>query len=846
MSCWETLGIEPTGDLKQIKRAYATKLKQLDLATQQMLFEELRGALETAKLKAQAGLLDQPQSIEAEPLAAELSESGPLEKESLETDRNQKDEPPALVAQQDDFLTQLEVLYADFPRRIQLEEWQQLLANLPDWTLDKKLHISEVLFAFLLENYYLPTNILAYLEKQFDWYEQYLQLIKQYDEADVRRLFALVRQPLGFPGFEFLQDLPSNKADHYIELRWAGRQALVNHNTDKVFEYLLQAYDLYKQDPYLLRLLGNAFERVDRFDKALDCYYAGFELTNEDYDFLLRIGHLEQRKQNWEAASRAFMAALNINPEQLAARKGLIECVLHCELDKETLDDIYCSLSQLIEQNPLDIQLLFLLAKKEQVARQNQLSATFSTYYWLILAKAQIYQQDFAEAAQSIEQAEKLDKTDKEQQQLLAAKANLFVSQQQYQEALPILRQLSGNRFVTANIFYQLAFCLLAVEEEDSHTCLPFINQAIKLDPNNIDYYAARGKYYYDTDQYEKSAQEYLQVVAQEDNNSVYWFRLGYSQYQLGQYQQAMNSYRHCVEIDETNQSARVEIFACYLALGENQTVLAELQVFLKNNPEHIRALWLQAETYRYSGMINEAMAAYRHGFNQYQISDMGAWLAYLLLKTKQYFLARKILKQLAEYKDHAFWSYLQLGLLALHFNKKIKGFYYLNQAFEIAEQEQLVYAYGAYFLRGISLYYNGDKLAAVNSFKQALAKEPDCAMSYAYLSIIQRDVGLQDEASHSIEQALALEPQNSPRKQWLEILAYAIKDQVNQLTWSVKWKYFGLFRHKPSALIASKVILPFPPQLVDKPQVGGDTWHPSELAEHKQMQDAAAQISDE
>ncbi|MCX4028006.1 hypothetical protein H0A36_20330 [Endozoicomonas sp. SM1973] len=262
MSCWDILGIESTEDIKKIKHAYASKLKLLDLATQQALFEELRRALEHAKVQAQSGLQNQ----------------------SLPFNSRQKPKAQSLVVTQlDDFVIQLEILYADFPRRIQLEEWQRLLADLPHWTLDRKQTISDVLFGFLLENYYLPPTILVYLEQQFAWGEQQLQLIKHYNETDIERLFALIKQPLEFPSFEFLQDLPSQLSDRYIELCWTGRQALLNNHFDKALNCLLKAYGIYKKDPYLLRLLGNAFERVGRKNQALDCYYAGSELVKDDY-----------------------------------------------------------------------------------------------------------------------------------------------------------------------------------------------------------------------------------------------------------------------------------------------------------------------------------------------------------------------------------------------------------------------------------------------------------------------------------------------------------------------------------------------------------------------------------
>lgn len=47
-SCWEILGLEPTNDERAIKRAYAVRLKSVDVDAQPREFQELREAYETA------------------------------------------------------------------------------------------------------------------------------------------------------------------------------------------------------------------------------------------------------------------------------------------------------------------------------------------------------------------------------------------------------------------------------------------------------------------------------------------------------------------------------------------------------------------------------------------------------------------------------------------------------------------------------------------------------------------------------------------------------------------------------------------------------------------------------
>ncbi|KCX66197.1 hypothetical protein J567_4524 [Acinetobacter baumannii 754286] len=53
MTAWQRLGIEPTDNQREIKKAYAKQLKLIDQDTQPEEFILLREALETAQFEAE-------------------------------------------------------------------------------------------------------------------------------------------------------------------------------------------------------------------------------------------------------------------------------------------------------------------------------------------------------------------------------------------------------------------------------------------------------------------------------------------------------------------------------------------------------------------------------------------------------------------------------------------------------------------------------------------------------------------------------------------------------------------------------------------------------------------------
>ena len=53
MNCWQYLSLEPTSDLRAIKKAYALQLKLINQETDTEAFIQLRDALQEAKLAAE-------------------------------------------------------------------------------------------------------------------------------------------------------------------------------------------------------------------------------------------------------------------------------------------------------------------------------------------------------------------------------------------------------------------------------------------------------------------------------------------------------------------------------------------------------------------------------------------------------------------------------------------------------------------------------------------------------------------------------------------------------------------------------------------------------------------------
>lgn len=130
---WSILGIEPTTDKKAITAAYRRRLPQVNPEDKPEEFKALRAAYE-----------------EALRLAEEVS-AAPL-----------RDESPVGL-----WMEQVRALYQDFARRIQPENWQNLLSQPVCHEPDTRAEAEDALLHFLMEHYHLPQAVWQALDAHY-------------------------------------------------------------------------------------------------------------------------------------------------------------------------------------------------------------------------------------------------------------------------------------------------------------------------------------------------------------------------------------------------------------------------------------------------------------------------------------------------------------------------------------------------------------------------------------------------------------------------------------------------------------------------------------------------------
>ena len=188
MNIWETLGIDETSDKKQIKRAYAAKLKRTKPDQDPAGFEKLRHAYETANYQADFSkqhLDDETleiDSTEFKDLAVSSDDEQAQVLDEFEYDELEDwdDEPYELDPKVQALLDRVSNLLKDTNKRKEASYWQAILEDDLMMDLSFRQEISSEIFALLLEQqkkefaastYFqlFSPPILSMLNLEFEW-----------------------------------------------------------------------------------------------------------------------------------------------------------------------------------------------------------------------------------------------------------------------------------------------------------------------------------------------------------------------------------------------------------------------------------------------------------------------------------------------------------------------------------------------------------------------------------------------------------------------------------------------------------------------------------------------------
>ncbi|MCM3173358.1 J domain-containing protein [Paenibacillus sp. MER 99-2] len=564
MDYWGILGIEPTEDLIAIRKAYTAQLKHNHPEDNPEGFKELRAAYEQARKIASTGMIAATTDTYLEQVHTDHVDLNTPDEAHSQQNIHTENHSHGNVKQEDSlveavhqFIDRTITLYEDFDSRLRYDLWLELVEDEQFWSIQIREILHTELLMVLSERSWLPISVWRLLDETFEWTENEFQLTERFSSSFLSHVYYQCHSPYDLQ-FEHLQQAVAEglQVDEYLYLREYARRALIHQDLNIAHEMLGRAYELYEQDPVLLRLIGRYSINVEDWETALHMYTRlAVTFPNDPQilrllaDMLLKGGHTEEALSVNMKLSEAVEPAI-YSP----ALSSAAQCLILLGRHREVIDLYQAAL----ERFPADLELrtrLWLIRNEYELERIANLEAELQDNRFSVT-----------------EQVEEL--------------IELYLERKQSDKVLSMFTQFGSEVKLSSNAWFQAARAAYAT---DLNLALTYLNQAIQIAnaqavvhkealylrtkvnynldryeemipdgltlkeymPEEPEIYFHLGEAYRMVEQYEVSITNYLQAKSIK-GGAGYDYGLAFSYYHLEQYDHAIacfESYRHEVDV---------------------------------------------------------------------------------------------------------------------------------------------------------------------------------------------------------------------------------------------------------------------------------------------------------
>ena len=291
---WTLLGIEPTKDKKAITAAYRAQLAHTNPEDKPEAFKALRAAYEEA-LK----LADQ---VNEEPT---------------------RDESPVGL-----LMERVRTLYDDFARRIQAENWVELLSDDVCAALDTRPLAETALLNFLTQDFYIPQSVWQVLDQTFFWMERKEELYESYarDFVDYAVING-IRYPGNLPYELFTPGTNGKDCDEYRRLYYQANQSAPAETAP----LLEQMAALSESHPYGELLTYHLMLENGETEQGLDGCHKLAEAYPQDAKLQLEWAAQCMNMTVWSEGETYTRRALALRPDSVQAKQMLATCLANQE-----------------------------------------------------------------------------------------------------------------------------------------------------------------------------------------------------------------------------------------------------------------------------------------------------------------------------------------------------------------------------------------------------------------------------------------------------------------------------------------------------------------------------------
>lgn len=328
MDIWSILGIAPTSDMQALKAAYHKKLAVTHPEEKPEEFQQLRTAYEKAQSLAKQTMQD---TGDGSPLA--------------------------------NWTNEMKAIYNNFSRRIDVNQWQQLLQQEVSFSLASRAQAEEALLRFLMDEYYLPHAVWIHLNQFFDFTGHPEELRENYPEGFLDRVvYPGIHHP-DYVRYEYFSECFGTEPDDYLHQYFRTESSIREGTIEEAEQELQTLRQMPAKHPFTSLLTARLLIRQENVEKAHELMSATLEKYPDNDNLQLITADCARMLGRHSDSSRLYDAILTENPEHNSALYGRAQSSQALGLWEKATDDY----AKLIRKFPSDRHIQ---EKENEVYRQ--------------------------------------------------------------------------------------------------------------------------------------------------------------------------------------------------------------------------------------------------------------------------------------------------------------------------------------------------------------------------------------------------------------------------------------------------------------------------------------------
>lgn len=572
MNIWNVLGIAATEDKDEIKKAYRSRLRQINPEDEQEKFMQLRDAYEQA-----------------------------LQYEQKE----EEDETGDAIAL---WVKKLEKLYSDNTRRFLLQEWEDAFSDEVCFSLDTRDDAGIAFLNFFGEHTVIARDVARKAEETFH-FEEKMEEITQYVDQDLVEYFLynkVVQEEYPLHKFFAMNPIEDEDYDEYIKRFIELCRAYGNKDYETANEILAVLDESEITHPYVeIKRAYLSWEDKEAVERIVE----NIEKTWGECDEAIFLkGELLYKEEKYEEAENTFRRVLEISPEYLSALSYMAVCMKEQKKYIEAKKAIYACDNSRFLMNMKDFlaELEDLIAEEKQELVENG-QGTEDDIYELAVS---LYNRCQYEEAEKI--ADMLQGKQDYEFKYLKLKSMILSGNGQWEQALEKteiwLQKLKEDKENTKD----LSYCYKVMATVQLHLgrkkeALENFDKGIELSEHVEEDIQHKLMWLRKYKFYELAADECSKLIEMDRGNLFYLYMRGICNYKAGALRDALDDFNEVCRGDNSALVAYIYRARVFLSADMYDDVAAILKNFEETDTETDTIKLVRGIYHRYLGNWEDA-----------------------------------------------------------------------------------------------------------------------------------------------------------------------------------------------------------------------------------------------